>query len=111
MIVNSKFVAGEAYAMNLPLESIVGPETLGELTPSSACVPLFEKSTSSGSPTPLLEGTTEKSSVPEIPPPGGGLITCTGNVPAVATSWLASWATTCDAFGAVVGRALPLTNI
>lgn len=107
-MVNSRFVAGDAYAMNRPLESMVG--ALGSVTPSSACVPLFEKSTSSGSPAPLLEGTTEKSSVLDVPPPGSGFTTCTGNVPAVATSWLANWDVTCVGLTGFVGRALPLTN-
>ncbi|HEV2488733.1 MAG TPA: hypothetical protein VGT03_02910 [Candidatus Acidoferrales bacterium] len=89
---------------------MVGPAPLGTLAPSSACVPLLEKSTISGKPSPLLEGTTEKSSVPETPPPGAGFTACTGNVPAVATSWFASCAETCVEPDAVVGRALPSIN-
>lgn len=51
---------------------------------------------------------TEKANIVDVPPPGAGLVTATGNVPPVATSDAKICAVSCELLMSVVARANPL---
>lgn len=109
VVVSSTLLDEDAKATNRPLASMDGPAWSGGLTPLLACAPSGATSTKAGRPAPVAEGTTEKCKIALEPPPGDGFTTCTVNVPAAATSPLASCALRDEPLN-MVGLPVPLMS-
>src|SRR5712691_9016337 len=98
-------------ARSLPLKRTT--ELLLKLAPLAVSVKAASPAVSLAGEMPVSVGAgllTVNSIVPEVPPPGVGLKTATGNVPAVCKSAPVIWALNSVALTKVVGRLLPFQS-